>query len=464
MTHSPAPRPVFARRPLPPRRVPRRRYLIAVGAGALALIVALAIAWQLAALNARTRSAPEGGRGGPTTLAVLPFSSPGAGRAYLGKGFAEDIASALARYSGLAVIATHSSFRYADEPNPARAGRALGARYVLTGSVAHGTATAHIRATLIDTTDGARVWSERIDWPATGFFEAQFGIADRVAGRLAAGSDRAGPGDGRRMPHANLPAYDRYLLARELLRRRGESDRPGAAVLAARHLLERAVAADPGFAPYYALLSETHRAAYAEPMRHPALDPERGSRSAIEFAHQLASRAAALDGNSAAVWTQLGWVLHWRGLPDEAIAAFERARALDPSVVDARAGEPLIRVGRAVEAVPIIERALRLDPFAAPETLASLGHAYYLLGDSGKAAEALAACVQRAPGFAFCHRLLAAAFAETGRQAEAARHAREAMRENPRWTIAADARAGVYRRSEDRQRVVAGYRKAGLPE
>ena len=462
MAHSPAPRPVFARRPLPPRRVPRRRYLVAVSAGAVALIVALAIAWQLAALSARTRSAPDP-QGSVTTLAVLPFASPGAGRAYLGEGFAEDIAGALARYSDLAVIATHSSFRYgALEPNPARAGRALGARYVLTGSVEHDTATAHIRATLTDTVDGTRVWSERIDWPANGFFEAQFGVVDWVASRLAA--DHASPQGGRRVPHARLLGYDRYLLARELLRRRGESDHPGAAVLAARQLLERAVATEPGFAPYYALLSETYRAGYAEPMRHPALDAERGSRSAIERAHQFASRAVALDGDSAAAWAQLGWVLRWRGLPDEAIAAFERARELNPNVVDARAGEPLIRAGRAVEAVPIIERALRLDPFAAPATLASLGHAHYLLGDYGKAADALAACVQRAPGFAFCHRLLAAAYAETGRQAEAARHAREAMRENPHWTISADARAGIYRRSEDRERVVAGYRKAGLPE
>jgi len=307
------------------------------------------------------------------------------------------------------------------------------------------------------------VWSERIDWPANGFFDAQFGIVDWVAGKLAAEEDRTRLRVGRRAPHANLLAYDRYLLARELLHRRGETDRPGAAVLAARRLLERAVAAETGFAPYYAMLSETYRAAFAEPMHHPALDGEYGSRRAIERAYTLAARAVALDDDSAASWAQLGWVLRWRGSPEEAIAAFERARELNPNVVDARAGDALILAGRAVEAVPIIERALRLDPFAAPETLASLGHAYYLLGDYGRAAEALKTCAQRAPRYAYCHRLLAAAYAETGRQLEAAHHAREAILENPEWTIAATRAAG-YRRGADLDRVVSGYRKAGLPE
>jgi TolB-like protein/cytochrome c-type biogenesis protein CcmH/NrfG len=445
--------------------VPRRRYLLAFSAAALAFIVAMAIAWQLAALSPRTRNAPERAPGEKTTIAVLPFAASGVGQEHFGEGMAEDIAAALANYQSLAVVAPNSSFRYrARGGDPMRAGKALGARYVLTGSVAHPAPNVRIAATLVDAASGAHVWSEEIDWPANGLSDVQFAIVDGIAQRLAAESDRV-QGEGiRRTPLPSIASYDRYLLARHLLRRHGETDRPGAAVLAARQLLERAVAEQADFAPYYSALSETYRAAYAERMHDPALDNEFGSRVAIDRAAQLAGRAVSLDMESFQAWAQLGWVLRWRPPFEDSIAAFERARSLNPNVVDARAGEPLVFAGRAVEAVPIIERAMRLDPLASPETLASLGHAYYMVGDYGKAIDALTVCVQRAPTSAFCHRLLAAAYSQTGRQEEAVFQAAEAMRENPGWTIGAAVRASLYQRRADLDHLVTGYRKAGFPE
>jgi Tfp pilus assembly protein PilF len=72
--------------------------------------------------------------------------------------------------------------------------------------------------------------------------------------------------------------------------------------------------------------------------------------------------------------------------------------------------------------------------------------------------------VQRAPTSAFCHRLLAAAYSQTGRQEEAVFQAAEAMRENPGWTIGAAVRASLYQRRADLDHLVTGYRKAGFPE
>jgi len=446
--------------------VSRRRYLLAFSAAAVAFIVAMAIAWHLAALSPRARTAPERAAGEKTVIAVLPFAATGVGREYFGEGVAENIATALARFHGLAVVARDSSFRYrASGEDLARAGQALGARYVLTGNVGPVTSNVRIAVTLVDAENGVRVWSEKADWPSGGLFDVQRAIVDGVADRLfAAKPGRVQPEAARRAPNPTLDSYDRYLLARHLLRRRGESGRPGAAVLAARRLLERAVAEQPDYPPYYVALSETYRAAYAERMRHPALDGEFGHRPALDRASQLAAHAVSLDAGSAEAWTQLGWVLRWRPPPEDAIAAFERAQVLDPNVVDARIAEPLIFAGRAVEAVPIVERAMRHDPFASPETLASLGHAYYMVGDYGKAIDVLRVCVQRAPRNAFCYRLLAAAYSQTGRQWEAVSNAAEAIREDPGWTIGAVVGAGIYRRQADLDQVITGYRKAGLPE
>jgi len=456
---------VFVRRPLPPRRLSRRRYLLAFSAAAVAFIVAMAVAWHLAALSPRARNAPERAPGEETTIAVLPFATSGVGREYFGEGVAEDIAASLARIHGLAVVARNSSFRFrASGEDLARAGKALGARYVLTGSVGPVSSSVRIGVTLVDAENGVRVWSEKADWPKGGLFDVRQAIVDAVAHRFVAEPDRLQEDTTRGTPTPDLDSYDRYLLARHLLRRRGESDRPGAAVLAARRLLERAVAEQADYAPYYSALSETYRAAYAERMHHPALDDEYGRRTALERALRLATRAVSLDSNSSQAWAQLGWVLRWRPPPEDAIAAFERAQVLDSRAVDARIAEPLIFAGRAVEAVPVIERAMRLDPFASPETLASLGHAYYMVGDYGKAVDVLRGCVQRASKNAFCHRLLAAAYSQTGRQWEAVSNAAEAIHEDPGWTIGTVVRAGLYRRQADLDQLVSGYRRAGLPE
>lgn len=431
----------------------------------MAFIVAMAIAWQLAALSPRAHGAPERIAGARTTIAVLPFAASGADQEYLGDGVAEDIAAALARYHALAVIARSSSFHFgAGAEEAAHAGKALGARYVLAGSVRHDAANAHVTATLVDAASGARVWTKRIDGRKDDLLAARTAIVDGVAEALVYESDRAQAADGRRGAPASSEAYDRELLARQLIRRRGESDHPGAAVLAARRLLERAVTEQPDYAPVYSALSETYRAAFVEHMRHPALDGEFGSRDAIERAYRLAARAVALDAGSADAWAQLGWVLRWRLQLEDAIAAFERAHALNPNIVDARLGEPLVLAGRAVEAVPIIERAMRLDPLASPETIRSLGHAYYLLGDYGKAIDVLARCVQRVPEFASCHRLLAAAYFQAGRRDAAAGHVAAAMRAAPEWTIGTGALTMPYRRQEDLDRVVAGLRGAGFPQ
>jgi len=445
--------------------VPRRRYLLAFSAAAVAFIVAMAVAWHLAALSPGARNASERTPGKEATIAVLPFATSSIGREYFGEGVAEDIATALAKIHGLAVVARNSSFRFrASGEDLARAGKALGARYVLAGSVGPVSSSVRIGVTLVDAETGVRIWSEKADWPKGGLFDVRHAIVDAVAHRFVAEPDGMQGDTAHGAPTPDLDSYDRYLLARHLLRRRGESDRPGAAVLAARRLLERAVAEQADYAPYYSALSETYRAAYAERMHHPALDDEFGRRTALERALQLATRAVSLDSNSSRAWAQLGRVLRWRPPPEDAIAAFEHAQVLDPRAVDARIAEPLIFAGRAVEAVPIIERAMRLDPFASPETFASLGHAYYMVGDYGKAIEVLKTCVQRAPVSAFCHRLLAAAYSQTGRQDEAVKHAAEAISEDPGWTVGAVARAGLYRRPADLEQLVAGYRMAGLPE
>jgi adenylate cyclase len=142
--------------------------------GATLVLVALGIgAWQ-------TRGAEEAS---PTpVVAVLPFDSmAGENEAYLGTGVAEDVISMLARTPDVAVIARGSSFAYGDKPRDVREiGEALGADYVLEGSVRREGDTLRIVAQLEDTQTGQHVWADRFDRVGAD----PWALVDEVSGRI----------------------------------------------------------------------------------------------------------------------------------------------------------------------------------------------------------------------------------------------------------------------------------------
>ncbi|HET9067646.1 MAG TPA: winged helix-turn-helix domain-containing protein [Amaricoccus sp.] len=171
--------------------VPRRGYRLTTGQrparqaawydgraaiiGATLVLVALGVgAW-------RTRGAEEAASHAPV-VAVLPFHSmAGAAEAYLGAGVAEDVISMLARTPDVAVIARSSSFAYGDAPRDIREiGAALGADYVLEGSVRREGDKLRIVAQLEDAETGQHVWADRFDRVATD----PWALVDEVSGRI----------------------------------------------------------------------------------------------------------------------------------------------------------------------------------------------------------------------------------------------------------------------------------------
>src|SRR5215510_8419231 len=87
----------------------------------------------------------------------------------------------------------------------------------------------------------------------------------------------------RAKPPESLHAYDYYLQATDTYANFLSSfcveD-----LYQTRRVLERALAIDPGYARSYALLAETHVAAWIHPLDGPLLNP-----SALDAAHQLRS-------------------------------------------------------------------------------------------------------------------------------------------------------------------------------
>lgn len=238
--------------------------------------------------------------------------------------------------------------------------------------------------------------------------------------------------------------------------------------LAARALFERAIAADPAFAPPYAEAAFT----YANMVTNEAsLDRE----ADLTAAEGLAATAAALAPGLSTAHAARGAVLRHR--PDrleDALEAYRRAVALDSSAHPSRAnaGWMLVLLGRAEEA----EGHLRTSIAMAPEHpfvgtwLNYLGLAHLYLGREGNGAEHLRRSVgPRAIATNDVRALeLAAALALNGQVDDARLVAGEVRRRWPeasvRWFRLRARHSWNATYLAQRERIYQGLALAGLPD
>ena len=86
-----------------------------------------------------------------------------------------------------------------------------------------------------------------------------------------------------------------------------------------------------------------------------------------------------LEPNLPPAHAQLGIVLTFKGLHDEAVAEVERALALHPDFNDRRFASTLLYAGFPSRAMEITNALIRLDPYYPPLTSAYGGYASYTL-------------------------------------------------------------------------------------
>ena len=111
---------------------------------------------------------------------------------YFVDGMVEDIITGLSRIRWLFVIARNSSFIYKGKPIDVRqAGRELGVRYLLKGSVRKAGARLRITAQLIEAETGAHVWADRYDGAVEDVFDLQDKLTQNIVGILEPNLRRA---------------------------------------------------------------------------------------------------------------------------------------------------------------------------------------------------------------------------------------------------------------------------------
>jgi adenylate cyclase len=394
------------------------------------------------------------------SLAVLPFDnlSGDPEQGYFADGIVEDITTALARVSGLFVIARNSSFAYRGKPVDVRqVGRELGVRYVLEGSVRKAGERVRITGQLIDARSGAHLWAERFDGTLADVFELQDRVAEGVAGAIEPTLRGAEIERARRKPTGSLDAYDLYLRALpHLYTPTPENNRE------ALRLLDQALALDPDYAVALGLKAWCHLNAY---LRSWAGDDETTERTAGE----RAARRAHPPGHAHTTPPPTGGFVVSLLARDHAAgrAAMRRAVALNPSSALALGASALVHcfAGDYETAIEHGQRALRLSPLDPQgfRPLIAIAYAHLFAGRHEAAADYAERAVQANPGLDVSHALLVASLVELGRLEEARLAAGRLMVAFPTFKIARRRRAG-FRDKVRFEAYLEALRRAGLPD
>ena len=340
-------------------------------------------------------------------------------------------------------------------------GSKLGALYLVSGTVRRDGEKVRITAGLVEATTGKQLWADSYDRALTGIFAVQDEVVREIVGRLIAHVTRAELDRARSKPPGIWDAYDYVLQGRALIDQRRGEDR-GAMAAAARKLFEKAVQIDPHYAPAVEGLASSYSIAWLEPTRYEPFRREFQQAETMNCALELARQATALDPFLASAHATLAWVLHWQYRRDEALSQFERARELNPNLVDGRYGLMLAHNGRAEEGLAHLTRIMRQEPIPPPINFSYLGNAYFLAGRYEDAQRALKAGIEHLPDYRPLYLWLAAAAAQAGNEAEARHSATAALALNPVFMLDKWIHHIRLTRAEDAERLAAGIRKAGL--
>jgi TolB-like protein len=393
------------------------------------------------------------------SIAVLPFQnmSGDAEQEYFADGIAEDIITALSRFSWFFVIARNSSFSYkGTSPNIRRVAQELGVQYVLEGSVRKAANRVRVTAQLIDALTGRHVWAERYDRELTDIFAVQDEITSSITGAVAPSFVSA---EARRIERKVPESFDAWDYA---IRGNWHLWHLGKRHLAeAKRLFQAAIDLDPSSSMALSGLAMVHS---YEVVWGWADDP---AKSRV-MADEMAQRAVAADDNDAWAHAAIANVFMHKRQNAESMEACRRALDLNPNLALA---EGFLALGHGWfgdydEAVLHADVAARLsprDPAQAWWHLARVSAAF-VTGRYEEQVEWGRKMTAATPDHPGGWRMLAVGCAYLDRMDEARAAIQQLLRLVPHITVEQVRASGPGVQPQDLDRLLEGLRKAGLPE
>ena len=289
------------------------------------------------------------------SIAVLAFAnmSGDAEQEYFADGIAEDVLTALSKWRWFQVFARNSTFTFKGKAVSVRQiGEALGARYVLEGSVRRAGDRVRISAQLIEAATDRHIWAERYDRDISDIFAIQDDITRHVVTSINPAIEVSELERVARKLPGSMDAWDHYLRGSHHRNRFTAQD----AVLALHHF-SQAIDIDPHFAAAHARLAQLH-------VNLATLNPTADTPKTLATALELAKRAIALDPLDASAHAAAAYVLVHSRQHDAALQAGHSAVELNANYPAGRyaLGLALLFAGSAREAITEFEMTARLSP------------------------------------------------------------------------------------------------------
>lgn len=289
------------------------------------------------------------------SIAILPFRyvGPAGPHAAIAEALPHELIAELARLRWLFVTARGSSFRLqADAIDMGEAGRLLGVRYLLRGTVDLARGKLTVSVELVDTRGGEVIWGNR----HAGLLDDVHQIRDDIRARILAELEIRIPMHEARLARLtvteDLDAWSAYHLGLKHMYRFNRADSRQAAML-----FQKATQCDPGFARAHAGLSFIH---FQSAFMHYTDDRD----GEVAQARRLAERAFELDPIDPFVNFTMGRSYWLEGDLSSSLDWLERATSISPNYAQgiyARAWSETM-AGRCGEGRDHIDLAMRLSP------------------------------------------------------------------------------------------------------
>jgi TolB-like protein/DNA-binding winged helix-turn-helix (wHTH) protein/Flp pilus assembly protein TadD len=449
------------------RRAPSIAIAAAVGAVLLVAVTAW-WAWSTAKLSRTPAMTAATSNSEPLvaprcSIVVLPFVnlSNDPDQQYFADGITDDLTTDLSRITDMFVIARNTAFTYRNKPvNAKQIGRELGVRYLLEGSVQRSGNQVRINAQLVDAETGAHLWAERFERDTSDLFALQNEITTRIG--VALNQELVAAEAARQTERPDVLEY--------LLRARAAGNKPPSRAYFTEviSLVEHALAIDPQSAKAQAqLASWLAGRVLSNNTETPAAD--------IERANALTEQALAASPRSVSAHIAKAHLLRAQRLYAEAIPEYETVLAANRNYVYAyfALGQCKLYTGSIEEAIPLIERAIRLSP-RDPQLgvwYEQIGNVHLLQSHADEAVRSLEKARNHSPAHSMIRADLAAAYGFAGETERAAAELAEARRLSPTDRYASLARLRAFYawglpkiRAMREATYFAGMRKAGMPE
>jgi len=441
---------------------PRYRWLLL----AVAIAVAAGVIWKIflspapievASIERMKYPLPEG-----PSIAVLPFANMSGDpkQEFLCDAMTEDIITGLSRVPRLFVIARNSTFVYKGKPVKVKqVSEELGVRYVLEGSLQRSADRVRISVQLIDALTGHHLWAKRYDRELVDLFALQDEITIKILSALEvllmAQGGVAGAEKFADKYYRGKQGLDCYLKIAEAWGYFQRYNIEGMNL--SRQIAEEVIAMCPENPLGYLRLGWIYYWDYI-------LGNTKSPQETIEKSMEMARKVLAMNDFIGSAHGLLALTYLIKREFDKAILAGERAFALDPwsQPVLTNYSVTLRATGRPKEAIPLLQKAIRQNPFGPASIYNAFGD---VLRDAGRFEEAVSAykkAIQIAPDHFNAHVGLVVTYIWMGRENEARAEAAGVLRINPKYSVDYAAKTFFYKDQSFNNRIVAALRKAGL--